>query len=155
MVEVMRYKSEGRGFDSRWCHWNFSSTQSFRPHYEYQEYFLGGKDGRCVRLTLPPSCADRLEIWEPQPPEPSWPVLACNGTALSFYPKKYWNKEVANSRYSYCLLPVWSTLCLFMIQDTQNGSRFRASLNRASLMNKFIDDRSNFSLTERTNQLSQ
>jgi len=29
----------------------------------------GGKGGRCVRLTsLPPSCADCLEIWEPQPP---------------------------------------------------------------------------------------
>jgi hypothetical protein len=28
---------------------------------EYQEYFLEGKDGRCVRLTsLPPSCANRL-----------------------------------------------------------------------------------------------
>jgi len=29
----------------------------------------GGKDGRCVGLTtLPPSCADCLEIWEPQTP---------------------------------------------------------------------------------------
>ena len=29
----------------------------------------GGKGGRCVRLTtLPPSCADCLEIWEPQTP---------------------------------------------------------------------------------------
>ena len=29
----------------------------------------GGKGGRCVGLTtLPPSCADCLEIWEPQPP---------------------------------------------------------------------------------------
>ena len=37
---------------------------------EYQEYFLGGKDGRCVWLTtLPTSCDDCLEIWEPQPPE--------------------------------------------------------------------------------------
>ena len=33
--------------------------------YEYQEYFLGGKGGRCVRLTLPPSCARCHEIWEP------------------------------------------------------------------------------------------
>ena len=24
LVEALRYKSEGRGFDSRWCHWNFS-----------------------------------------------------------------------------------------------------------------------------------
>jgi hypothetical protein len=50
----------------------------FRPHYgpgvgsasdrnEYQEYFLGGKGGRCVRLTLPLSYADSLVIWEPQP----------------------------------------------------------------------------------------
>jgi len=51
MVEALRYKPEGRGFDSRCCHWNFSLTQSFRPYYgpgvdsasnrnEYQEYFL-------------------------------------------------------------------------------------------------------------------
>jgi hypothetical protein len=68
------------GLDSRWCRWNFSLTWSFRPRYvpgvdsasnrnEYQEYFLGGKGGRCVGLTtLLPSCADCLEIWEPQPP---------------------------------------------------------------------------------------
>jgi len=24
LLEALRYKSEGRGFDSRWCHWNFS-----------------------------------------------------------------------------------------------------------------------------------
>jgi len=30
---------------------------------------VGGKGGRCVGLTpLPPSCADCLEIWDPQPP---------------------------------------------------------------------------------------
>jgi hypothetical protein len=38
---------------------------------------LGGKCGRCVGLrTLPPSCADCLEIWEPQPPQNLW---ACPG----------------------------------------------------------------------------
>jgi len=26
LVEALRYKSEGRWFDSRWCHWNFSLT---------------------------------------------------------------------------------------------------------------------------------
>jgi hypothetical protein len=26
VVEALRYKSEGRGIDSRWCHWNFSLT---------------------------------------------------------------------------------------------------------------------------------
>ena len=29
LVEALRYNSEGRGFDSRWCHWNFL----FRPYY--------------------------------------------------------------------------------------------------------------------------
>jgi hypothetical protein len=33
LVEALRFKPEGRGFDSRWCHWNFSLTYSLRPHY--------------------------------------------------------------------------------------------------------------------------
>jgi len=88
LVEAMHYKPEGRGFDSRWCHWNFSLTESFWPRYgpgvdsvsntnEYQEYFLGGKGVRCVGLTaLPPSCTDYLEICDPQPPET---LTACPG----------------------------------------------------------------------------
>ena len=54
LVEVLRYNPEIRGLDSRWCHWNFSLTQSFRPHYgpgvqiasnrnKNQKYFLGVK----------------------------------------------------------------------------------------------------------------
>jgi len=54
VVKVLCYKLEGRWFDSRWFHWNFSLTQSFRSHYgpgvdsasnrnDYQEYFLGLK----------------------------------------------------------------------------------------------------------------
>jgi len=51
--------------------------------YEYQEYFLGGKGGWCVGLTtLPPSCADCIEIWEPQPPGTLRACPGCNGTAL-------------------------------------------------------------------------
>jgi hypothetical protein len=26
LVEALLYKPKGRGFDSRWCHWNFSLT---------------------------------------------------------------------------------------------------------------------------------
>ena len=33
LVEALRNKSEGRGFDSRRCNWNFSLTQSFRLHF--------------------------------------------------------------------------------------------------------------------------
>jgi hypothetical protein len=54
VVEALRYKPEGLGIDSWLCHWKFSFTWSFRPHYdpgvdsaskknEYQEYFLGLK----------------------------------------------------------------------------------------------------------------
>ena len=80
LVEALRYKTEGRGFDSRWCHWNFALVQFFRPHCgpgvdsaanrnEYQDYFLEGKGGRCIGLTtLRPSFADCFEIWVPQPP---------------------------------------------------------------------------------------
>jgi len=36
---------------------------------EFQVYFLGDKGGQCVRLTtLPLSCTDCLEIWDPQTP---------------------------------------------------------------------------------------
>jgi hypothetical protein len=40
---------------------------------EYQEYFLGCKgEGSEGLTTLPPSCADYLEIWEPQHPGTLW-----------------------------------------------------------------------------------
>ena len=54
VVKAPCYKPAGDGFDSGWCHWNFSVTWSFRSHYgpgvdsasnrnEYQVYFLGVK----------------------------------------------------------------------------------------------------------------
>jgi len=53
LVETLRYKPEGRGFDSP----IIIMTQSFRPHCdpgvdsasnrnEYQKFFLGGEGGR-------------------------------------------------------------------------------------------------------------
>ena len=80
LVEALLYKSEGRASD-------ISLTESFRPHCgswdwlnlnrnEYQEHFMDGKGGRCVGMTtLPSSCANCLEIWDPQP---SWALWACN-----------------------------------------------------------------------------
>jgi len=42
-----------------------------------------GKGGRCVQLTtLPPSCADCLQIWEPQLPGTLGACPGCNGIAL-------------------------------------------------------------------------
>jgi len=52
LVEELCYKSERHGFNSRWCHWNFSLAQFFWSNYgpgvdsasnriEHWEYFLG------------------------------------------------------------------------------------------------------------------
>jgi hypothetical protein len=49
LVQALRYKLEGCGFDSQWCHWNFSSPRygpevdSATNGNEYHEYFLGVK----------------------------------------------------------------------------------------------------------------
>ena len=46
-------------------------------------YFLGGKGGRCVRLTtLTPSCAVVMKSGNLNFLEPCGPLQACNGTAL-------------------------------------------------------------------------
>jgi len=54
LVEALRYKLVGRGFGSRWDHWVFSLTYSFRLHYgpevdsasgrnQHHGYLLEGK----------------------------------------------------------------------------------------------------------------
>ena len=90
LVEALRYKSEGRGFDSRWCHWHnpsdrtmaLGSTQPLTEMstrniswgvkaagaYSWQPYHLH------VPIVLK---SGRLNILEP-----SRPVQACNGIAL-------------------------------------------------------------------------
>jgi len=89
IVEALRYKPEGSGFDPQCCHRNHSglttALESTQPSTDVsiRNYFLegggGGESGRCVRLTaLLPSCTDCLEIWEPQP---RGVLRACNRPA--------------------------------------------------------------------------
>ena len=97
MVKVLCYKSEVRWFDPSCYYRNCSLTKSFRSHYgpgidtasnrnEYQEDFVGGKCGRCVRLTsLPPPCAVVMKSWNLNFLETSGLLRACNGTDLSFF----------------------------------------------------------------------
>jgi hypothetical protein len=69
LVEALHYNPGGREFDSRWCHWNFSVTKSFRSHSisnrnEYQVYFLGIR--RPLRKADLTTILCRFhEIWEP------------------------------------------------------------------------------------------
>ena len=100
LVEALRYKPKGLGFDSRWCHWNFSLTQSFRLHNgpgvnsasnrnEYREYFVMLKAAGVhswqtyhlhVSIVLKSGGLNLLES--------SGPVQACNGIALPKHPDK-------------------------------------------------------------------
>ena len=51
LVEALRYTPEGRGFDSRWGHWNFADlvfnqspgVDSASNRNEYQGFLLGIK----------------------------------------------------------------------------------------------------------------
>jgi len=60
LVDALRYKPEGRGFDARWCHYD-RGVDSASNRNEYWEYFFGGKGGLCLGLTTLAHC---LEIWE-------------------------------------------------------------------------------------------
>jgi len=52
---------------------------------EYQENFLGGKGGWCVRLTnLPLSCADCLKSWSFDLLEPSGPAIGLYRDCFNF-----------------------------------------------------------------------
>ena len=103
VVEVLCYKSEGRWFNSRWCHWNFSLTQnssdrtmalgSTQPLTEMSTSSIswGGKGGQYIRLTtLPPSCAFVMKSGNLNFLEPSGPPQTCNGTALPLPDKLNW-----------------------------------------------------------------
>jgi hypothetical protein len=83
LVEALCFKPDDRGFGSQWCYWKFYWLHPFgsamvlgsdQPlnRNEYQEYFLGCKDGRCLGLkTSPPLFADS-KIWYSQPPGTFW-----------------------------------------------------------------------------------
>jgi hypothetical protein len=95
LIEALRYKLEGRGFDFRWNHWNFLVTTLPVALWPWGRLSLwqkwvpgilpGGKDGRCVGLTtLPPSCPDCLEIMESSLMEFQGPVQTCSRKALPY-----------------------------------------------------------------------
>ena len=94
----------------------FIDTKSFQSHCcpgvdsasnrnEYRERFLGSKGGRCIRLTLPPSCAVVVKTGNLNFLEPSGPLRACNGTGLPFTRLDSYSHNVftGNIRYVFSL----------------------------------------------------
>jgi hypothetical protein len=74
-------------------HWHNSSGRTMALGLTQS----GGKGGQCVGLTtLPLSCADYLEFWEPQPPGTLWacPGLYCDWFASSPVSKKIKNLHI-------------------------------------------------------------
>jgi hypothetical protein len=106
LVQVLRYKPEGRAvrFPKESLEFFIDiillaalgpGVDSASNTNEYQKCFLGGKGGRrdVEPTTLSPSCADCLEMWEPEPPAN---IGACSGIALAF--------DMLNFHASVCCL---------------------------------------------------
>jgi hypothetical protein len=109
VAKALRYKPAARGFDSRWCHWNFSVT-FFRSHYgpgvdsasnrnEYRVYFLGVK-------------AAGAQGWQPyhHPVLLSWNL----GTLTSWNPLGH-SRPVTGLLYLLLLFVRGSIKCMFSI----------------------------------------
>jgi hypothetical protein len=107
LVEVLRYKPEDRRFDSRWWTGIFhlhnpsgltmslGSTQKWVPGI-FSGEGRGCKGGRCIELTtLPPFCADCIEIWEPQP---TGNLRICSRSVMELIYRYY---IIAKRGYSY------------------------------------------------------
>ena len=88
LIKALHNNPEGCSFDSYSVTGIFidkilpadPGINSASNRIEYQEYFVGGKSGRCIGLTtLPLSCANCFEICVLQTPEA---LRACTGIAL-------------------------------------------------------------------------
>jgi hypothetical protein len=94
-------------------------TVSDSNRNEHQEY-LGGKSGQYIGLTtLPHSCADCLEIWEPRLPGS---VRVCPGVAFLYLPFTItmWKKI-----YIYFFLFKLCGKCsTYSVKETRNTSRY-------------------------------
>lgn len=66
LIEALRLKSEGRGFDSRWVYWLYPSrlTVALGSIDPVTEMSTGNLSWGVMadKLILPPSCADGLEV---------------------------------------------------------------------------------------------
>ena len=86
VVKALRYKSDGPGIDSRWCHWGFFSVStetralsSTQPLKVSTKEFSWGKGGRCVWLTTYHPCSAEMSrksgaLIYPEPIGPPRPV---------------------------------------------------------------------------------
>ena len=109
LVEVLRYKPEGGGFDSRWCHWNFSGrtvvlgstqplTEMSTRNISWGVKATGAKGWQPYHLhVLIVLKSGSLNLLEP-----SVPVQACNGIAfICFALIKYFGISIKIIKFYY------------------------------------------------------
>jgi hypothetical protein len=78
----------------------------------YQEYILGGKDGRCVRLKpYHLRVLIVLKSGNPNILEPSGPVQACNGITLPLYELMTQGGLTCCIPALKSLVPIFSSVC--------------------------------------------
>jgi hypothetical protein len=91
LVEALSYKSQRSRFRFPMVSLEFSidiNLQMAIWPWDLTDLSTRGKGGRCLRLTtLPLSCADCLEIWEPRYPGTLRP---CPGIALPYLAWRRW-----------------------------------------------------------------
>ena len=138
MVEALR------AFDSRWCHWNFSLSQSFRPHYgpgidsasnrnEYQEYLLGVRRPahRADLTTFMCRLSSNLGAstsWNPQ--GLSRPVMGLLYLFLFLLPEK--NKNIGVKIYKTCDKPGYT----YRMEVRSGKHSYDAATSRATRANR-------------------
>ena len=91
-------------------HWQNPSScpgvKSASKRNEYLEYFLGSKGNQCVRPTiLPPSCANCLEIWQPNLLEPYGPVIGLNRDCFTIGFFNLYTKWFINNKMKRIMIP--------------------------------------------------
>jgi hypothetical protein len=121
MVEALRDKTECRGFDSLEFFIDIifpgrtvalRSTQPLTG-MSTRNIPWGGEGGRYVGLTtLPPSCADCLEIWDPQPPGN---LRACPGLYRNCFACRIsvFDTAFTTTTVQYILLVLYCTVAVF------------------------------------------
>jgi hypothetical protein len=114
VVKALHYYSDGRGIDSRWCHWIFQwhnpsdrtmALGSTQPLVKISTRNIpGGNGGRYVRVTTSPPLSARM-LWKSGSLnllEPSRPHRACYGTPyyrrnLTFQCLLHYTVRISNS----------------------------------------------------------
>ena len=120
LIKALRYKPAGRGFDSRRCHWHNLSVSTM--DLGSTQPLTGGKGGRCVELSLPPSCVYFHDIWEPQGlPRPVKGLLylrLVHSNYVSFFNLE--GQNFACTFYFRLRIPYVAHLCLLYFNYSHN-----------------------------------